>query len=137
MDRYKFAISGTQGLDMSFIYNISILQSPIPFRVGVKIFGNTDDFDFKIGKAQYKSDKLPVFSAVIDSTRINLREHISNIFKIGIDAAINNAPDIDNLQRQKKEFDETYTQKLDTLSSAETAQYESIVPTPNETLTNN
>ena len=137
MDRYKFAISGTQGLDMSFIYNISILQSPIPFRVGVKIFGNTDDFDFKIGKAKYKSDKLPVFSAVIDSTRINLREHISNIFKIGIDAAINNAPDIDNLQRQKKEFDETYTQKLDTLSSAETAQYESIVPTPNETLTNN
>ena len=120
-----------------FIYNISILQSPIPFRVGVKIFGNTDDFDFKIGKAKYKSDKLPVFSAVIDSTRINLREHISNIFKIGIDAAINNAPDIDNLQRQKKEFDETYTQKLDTLSSAETAQYESIVPTPNETLTNN
>ena len=130
MDRYKFAISGTQNLDMSFNYSISILHSPIPFRVGVNIFGNIDDFDFKIGKAQYKSDKLPVFSTVIDSTRINLREQIANIYRIGVDAALKNAGNIEELQRKKKEHDATYTQKLDTLSTAEITQYEAVVPTP-------
>lgn len=133
IDRYKFAISGTQNLDMSFTYNVSILQSPVPFRVGVKIFGNTDDFDFKIGKAQYKSEKLPVFSAVIDSTRVNLREQIANIYRIGIDAALKNSGAIENLQRRKREHDATYTQQLDTLSSEEIRQFEAIEPSAPQT----
>ncbi len=128
MDRYKFAISGTQNLDLSFNYNISVLQSPVPFRVGVKIFGNTDDFDFKIGKAQYKSDKLPVFSTIIDSTRINLREQIANIYRIGIDAAMKNTGSIENLQRRKREHDATYLQQLDSLSSEERELYEAVEP---------
>ncbi len=132
MDRYKFAISGTQNLDLSFNYNISVLQSPVPFRVGVKIFGNTDDFDFKIGKAQYKSDKLPVFSAIIDSTRINLREQIANIYRIGIDAAMKNTGSIENLQRRKREHDATYLQQLDSLSSEERELYEAVEPAPEE-----
>lgn len=130
MDRYKFAISGTQNLDMSFKYNISILESPIPFRVGVNIFGNVDDFDFKIGKAQYKSDKLPVFSTLIDSTRINLREQIANIYRIGIDAALHSGSDIEQLQSRKNAHDNAYTKQLDTLSKEESMQYEAIVPTP-------
>ena len=38
MDRYKAAVSGVQRLDMSFDYHISVLKSPIPFRLGVKDF---------------------------------------------------------------------------------------------------
>ena len=130
MDRYKFAISGTQNLDMSFNYNISILESPIPFRVGVKIFGDVEDFGFKIGKAQYKSDKLPVFSTLIDSTRLNFREQIANIYRIGVDAALKNGTSIEKLQRRKNDHDATYTKQLDTLSKEEALQYEAIEPAP-------
>lgn len=136
MDRYKFAISGTQNLDMSFNYNISILESPIPFRVGVNIFGNVDDFDFKIGKAQYKSDKLPVFSTLIDSTRLNFREQIANIYRIGVDAALKNGGNIEQLQRRKKFHDATYTGQLDTLTKEEAIQYEAIEPAPSANTVN-
>ncbi len=129
MDRYKFAISGTQNLDLSFLYSISILESPLPFRVGVKIFGNTDDFDFKIGKAQYKSDKLPVYSAVIDSTRVNLRDHIANIYRVGIDAALK-TNSIEELQQKKDSHDTQFVDKMDSLSTEEATQLEMVTPAP-------
>jgi hypothetical protein len=40
-----------------------------------------DDFKFGIGKAKYKDTNLPVYSKVIDSTRINLLEKIKDIYK--------------------------------------------------------
>lgn len=83
MDRYTTAISGTQDMDMdmNFNYHISVLKSPIPMRMGINIDGNMDDFKFKIGKALYKDTKLPVYSKIIDSTRINLAEQIRHIYK--------------------------------------------------------
>lgn len=128
MDRYKFAISGTQNLDLSFNYHISVLHSPIPFRLGVTIFGNMDDFDFKIGRAKYKSENLPVYSTIIDSTRLNLREQIANIYRIGIDAALRNSGNkraIERLQRKKNEFDAEY-KSMDTLSQMEQEQYNAL-----------
>lgn len=90
MDRYQTAISGVHKLDMDFKYHISVLQSPLPFRVGVNISGNTNDMDrlkFRIGKAKYKNATLPTYTALIDTTRINLRKHITDIFRYGIEVA--------------------------------------------------
>lgn len=87
IDRYKAAISGVHYLDMNFKYHISVLQSPLPFRVGVNVFGNLDDFDFKIGRALYKSDAIPVELALVDTVRVNLREQIADISSRGIRAA--------------------------------------------------
>jgi hypothetical protein len=42
---------------------------------------------FKIGRAKYKNANVPVFSAVIDETKVNLVESIHNIFDKGVDAA--------------------------------------------------
>lgn len=50
MDRYKAAVSGVQKLDMSFNYHISVLKSPIPFRLGINIFGTLDKFKFRLGR---------------------------------------------------------------------------------------
>jgi hypothetical protein len=81
MDRYTAAISGKQDLEMNFDYHISVLKSPIPMKMGININGNMDDFKFRIGKAQYKDTNLPVYSKLIDSTRVNLLEQIKNIYK--------------------------------------------------------
>lgn len=89
MDRYRTAISGTQNLDMSFNYHISVLKSPLPIRLGITIFGNTDKYHFRIGKAKYKNTNLPVFSQLIDDARLNLRTNIINIFHKGVNAALN------------------------------------------------
>ncbi|MGM9764425.1 MAG: hypothetical protein ACI3ZQ_10440 [Candidatus Cryptobacteroides sp.] len=89
IDRYTLAASGIQNLDMSYRYHLSVIKSPIPFRVGVDIYGK--DFDhmkFKIGKAKYKNANVPVFSALIDESKINLVASIRNIFEKGVDAVM-------------------------------------------------
>ena len=88
MDRYMLALSGIQNLDMSYKYHASLVKSPFLIKLGVDVYG--DDFDnmkFKIGKAKYKSGNVPVFSSVIDQTKINLVTSIQNIFEKGVDAA--------------------------------------------------
>ena len=81
MDRYTTAISGKQDLDMNFDYHISVLKSPIPMKMGINISGNMEDFKFRIGKAKFKDTNLPVYSKMIDSTRVNLLEQIKDIYQ--------------------------------------------------------
>lgn len=124
MDRYKFAMSGTQHLDLSFDYHISVLQSPIPFRLGVTVFGNMDDFDFKIGKARYKSAELPVYTALIDSTRLNLRDHIANIYKIGIDAAMQENRMLKRIEQERERNEAEIPQQMEALTQEEQQKLE-------------
>ena len=81
IDRYKAAVGGTQGLDMNFDYHISILKSPIPFKLGLNISGNLDDMKFRLGKAKYKDDVTPVAIRKVDSTRINMGRNIVRDFE--------------------------------------------------------
>ena len=89
MDRYMLAMSGIQNLDMSYRYHASVIRSPLPVKLGVDIYGpDFDNMKFKIGKAKYRSSDVPVFSSVIEETKINLLKAIRNIFEKGVDATI-------------------------------------------------
>lgn len=60
IDRYRLAVGGTQNLDMSYNYHISVLKSQIPFKTGVDIKGTMPTFKISLSKARYKhhfSDK--------------------------------------------------------------------------------
>ena len=81
IDRYRAAVGGTQNLDMSFNYHVSILKSPLPFKAGVDLYGNLDDVKFKITRAKYKNMVSPVQIRQIDSTRINMGNVIVSHFK--------------------------------------------------------
>ena len=105
MDRYTLALSGIQNLDMSFKYHVSLIKSPFLIRLGLDIFG--DDFDnmkFRIGRPKYKNPNVPVFSKVIDDTKINLVSSIENIFKKGVDAVIKEHNEVDLIRKHKKEI---------------------------------
>lgn len=124
VDRYTLAMSGVQNLDTSFKYHVSVIDSPIPFRVGIDLSGNFDDFKFRIGKAKYKSADVPVFSSVIDQTRLNLRQSIQDIFRQGVDKAIRENERQKLIEDYKKKIDytEVVDQQLDSLSASEQAQ---------------
>ena len=105
MDRYTLALSGIQNLDMSFKYHVSLIKSPFLIRLGLDIFG--DDFDnmkFRIGRPKYKNPNVPVFSKVIDDTKINLVSSIENIFKKGVDAVIKEHNEVDLIRKHKKDI---------------------------------
>ncbi len=119
IDRYKTAISGEQNLDMSFKYHISVLKSPLPIRLGVDIFGTIDNFKYRIGRAKYKSTKLPVFSHLIDNTRLNLKAYISNIYKKGIEEIINHNLSVSELEKANKENKKVLDSNIENLSTIE------------------
>lgn len=126
VDRYTLAMSGVQNLDSSFKYHVSVIESPLPFRVGIDLSGNFDDFRFRIGRPKYKSADVPVFSQVIDETRINLRESIRDIFRQGIDRAVRENAQQKLIHDYKRRIDyrEVVDERLDSLSAEEKARLE-------------
>ena len=79
---------------------------------------------FKIGKAKYKSTDVPVFSSVIDQTRVNLRESIHDIFRQGVDNAIKENARMRIIEDYKKKisYRQVIDQQLDSLSAEEQSQ---------------
>lgn len=125
LDRYTLALSGKQNLDMSYKYHASVIRSPMLLKVGVDIYGKDfDNMKFKIGKAKYKNEKVPVFSAVIDQTRINLAESIRNIFEKGVETAVkeNEKQAAISELRQEIGYVSAVDQELESLSEEEQKQ---------------
>lgn len=87
MDRYKVAVGGTHNLDMTFNYHLSVLKSPVPFKLGIDITGNLDDFKYKITKCRYKDIFKPAKQAELDSTRKNIRKDIRDAIRKQIEEA--------------------------------------------------
>ena len=128
VDRYTLAMSGLQNLDMSFKYHVSVLKSPFLIRLGIDLYGpDFDNFKFKIGKAKYKTTKIPVFSAVIDDTRINLLSSIKGIFEKGVEAAISENEKQAAITEHKESigYVNAADMELEELSAKEQAQLES------------
>ena len=85
IDRYKIAMSGKQNMDMSFKYHLSVLKSPVPFRLGVDISGpDFSKMKIHLGKAKYKSEKLPSYNSLISTMRNNLITSIKNVHNKGV-----------------------------------------------------
>lgn len=126
IDRYTLAMSGVQNLDSSFKYHISVIESPLLFRMGVDLSGTFDDFKFKIGKAKFKSTDVPVFSTVVDKAKLNLAQSIHDIFIKGAEAAIRENENQQAIADFKKRtgYVQAVDEQLDSLSAEEKAEYE-------------
>ena len=76
MDKYKAVVGGRHNLDMSFEYNISLVESPLPFKASVNVFGDLDNPKFKLARAKYPNFYRPVARKEVESKEIELRELI-------------------------------------------------------------
>ena len=129
LDRYSLALSGKQNLDMSYRYHASLIKSPLLIRLGVDLYGpDFDHMKFKIGRPKYKNERVPVFSAVVDQTKINLGESIRNIFEKGVDAAVKENERMEAIAERKEEigYVNAADQQLEELSEEEQKQYDEI-----------
>ena len=127
VDRYTLAMSGIQNLDMSFKYHVSVIKSPFLIRLGIDLSGpDFDHMKFRIGKAKYKNAKVPVFSTVIDDTKINLVSSIKGIFEKGVDAAIKENEMQQEITAHKEEigYVNAVDMELEELSEKEQKQME-------------
>ena len=76
MDKYKVVISGRHYLDMTFDYNVSVVQSPLPFRLAVDIKGTPDDYKFKVGRSNFPDFYRPRSQKLVESREAALRKII-------------------------------------------------------------
>lgn len=122
LDRYTLALSGLHKMDMSYRYHVSIIRSPIVFKVGVDIYGSDfSNMKFKIGKPKYRNTDVPVFTTVIDQTRINLAESIRGIFDKGVELAVkeNERQEAINAHKERIGYINAAEQTIEELSAEE------------------
>lgn len=129
IDRYTMALSGKHNLDQSFRYHVSLIRSPMVFKVGIDLHGpDFDNMKFKIGKPKYKNTNVPVFTEVIDRTRINLAESIRGIFQKGVQAAVTENERQEAIRQHKKDigYINAVDQDMEDLSEEEIKEIESV-----------
>ena len=76
MDRYKAIVEGRHNLDMNFDYHISLIDSPLPFQLGVDVKGNLEDMKIRPAKCKYANMYRPAFRNEVDTKKLELRRMI-------------------------------------------------------------
>lgn len=85
IDRYQLAVGGIQNLDMTYNYHVSVLKSPMPFKTGVDIKGDFNDFKISLTKAKYKfyfTDKQRLKDKA-DESIVKKKKYITSLLDLG------------------------------------------------------
>ena len=126
VDRYTVALDGVQRFDQNFKYHVSALKSPIPFRFGVNLGGRFDNWKWRLGKAKFKSTKVPLFDEEIDGVRLNLVNAIHNIFTRGVEQAMLQNEKAQEAVEEKKAEIAYSSEETEDLSAEEQQELESL-----------
>jgi hypothetical protein len=76
MDKYKAVIAGRHNLDMTFDYNVSVVDCPLPVKLGVDIKGNVNNLSYKLGKCRYAQYFRPSSRHEVQNKQLELRKLI-------------------------------------------------------------
>ena len=82
MDKYKAIVAGRHNLDMSFNYHISVIDSPLPFKLGVNVVGTLDELMnhpmkcIKLVKPKYTNLDRPVARKDLENKQMEIRKMI-------------------------------------------------------------
>jgi hypothetical protein len=81
IDRYRVAVGGTHNLDQSFNYHISVLRSPVPFKLGIDVSGTIERPRYKVAKCRYKNTFDPAREQPLLDTKLNLHTALLDILR--------------------------------------------------------
>lgn len=76
MDKYKAVVAGRHNFDMSFNYHISVVDCPLPVKLGVDVIGNEDDLSYKLAKCRYAEYYRPVSRKAVENKQLELSKMI-------------------------------------------------------------
>jgi len=76
MDKYKAVIAGRHNFDMTFDYNVSVVDCPLPIKLGLDIKGNVDNLSYKLGKCRYAEYFRPTSRHEVQNKQLELRKMI-------------------------------------------------------------
>lgn len=76
MDKYKAVIAGRHNFDLSFDYHVSVVDSPLPIKLGLDLKGNMDDLSYSLVKCRYPEFYRPASRKVVENRQLELRKMI-------------------------------------------------------------
>ena len=76
IDKYKAVIAGRHNFDMSFDYHVSVVDSPLPVKLGVDIKGNEDNLTYNLAKCRYAEYFRPTSRHEVEKKQLELRKMI-------------------------------------------------------------
>jgi hypothetical protein len=76
LDRYRVVIDGGHSFDMRFKYHITVVDSPLPFRLGINIIGDNEEMEHGLTAPKYPEYYRPVSRHEVQNSRLELRRMI-------------------------------------------------------------
>src|SRR5664280_342565 len=76
MDKYKAVVAGRHNLDMTFDYHVSVVDCPLPIKLGVDIKGNVNNLSYKLVKCRYAEYFRPTSRHEVETKQLELRKMI-------------------------------------------------------------
>lgn len=76
MDKYKAVIAGRHNFDMSFDYHVSVVDNPLPIKLGVDVKGNEEDLSYNLAKCRFAEFYRPSSRRVVENKQLELRKLI-------------------------------------------------------------
>jgi len=76
MDKYKAVIAGRHNFDMTFDYHVSVVDCPLPIKLGVDVKGDMDDLSYDLAKCKYAEYYRPSSRHIVENKQLELRKMI-------------------------------------------------------------
>ena len=76
MDKYKAVVAGRHNFDLSFNYHISVVDCPLPIKLGIDVKGTMDNMSYSLAKCKYAELYRPSSRHVVENKQLELRKMI-------------------------------------------------------------
>ena len=76
MDKYKAVVGGRHNFDMSFDYHISVVDCPLPVKLGIDVKGTMDNLSYNLVPCKYAEFYRPSSRKVVENKQLELRKMI-------------------------------------------------------------
>ncbi|MDR0510576.1 MAG: hypothetical protein LBH06_05745 [Rikenellaceae bacterium] len=86
MDRYKAVVAGRHNTDMTFDYNISLVETPLhlPFNVAVDVSGSIDKLKYSLARSKYPEFYRPAWRREVENKQLEIKQMIHNALTRGV-----------------------------------------------------
>ena len=75
-DRYKLGLLGENDFNGNLYYHISVLKSPVPFKFGINIEGDSGDVKLRFGGYRFKENEVMRHTNIVDLKKVNFVKNV-------------------------------------------------------------
>ena len=84
MDKYKAIVAGHYVIKDNYDCHLSLVESPLPARLGLNVYGQPEKMKFKLEKPQYATLFYPEKRKVVEEETLKLKQMITQALKANV-----------------------------------------------------